>query len=347
MRKISLLSLLSFFLLNSIIANAQNRFYNLTEDVNSNKYEGVHSILISEGKQIYEEYFNGFTPDSLHDTRSSFKSITSILLGIAVDKGLINNINEPIYTYFPDEEEFQTDSLKRLITIKDLLEMRSGMDCNEWDGSKDCEADMEISNDWVEYSLRIPMKYPPGKEWAYTSCNPMLIGGIIKRVSNLSVMEFAEKHLFAPLGITNYRWTKDPSGNAMTGGSFYMLPTDMLKIGQLILNDGIWENQQILSKQWIAESTECKIPIPNFSFMEISKSKFAEPQPSFYGYYWYKEDYKSTSLKTPIIFSSGNGGQYIMIIKELDLVVVFTQGNYNSYKAKQAFDILAKYIIKS
>lgn len=311
-----------------------------------NEYSGINSILISkDGAQVYERYFNGLTADSLNDSRSSFKSIASLLLGIAIDKGFVKNIDQFVYTFFPEDKVFAADRLKRKMTIKNLLEMRSGIDCDEWNGEKDCEAEMEPTEDWLKYSLGVPMKYEPGKVWSYTSIDPMIISGIISNASGMSVMAFAKLYLFEPMGITKYRWTTDPAGHGMTGGSFFIRAQDMQKIGQLLLNKGIWNGKRIVSEKWLKSSTTANIPIPETSFIKLSRNKTAVPQPAFYGYYWYNEQIKMENYTANIVFASGNGGQYIMTIKDSGLVVVFTQSNYGSWKAKQAFDILVKYII--
>jgi CubicO group peptidase (beta-lactamase class C family) len=318
----------------------------MTKVIDSNRYAGINSILISKGNKLqYEHYFNGFNRDSLHDSRSSFKSITSLLVGIAIDKGLIKDINQKVYSFFP-EYGVVTDERKKAMTIKNLLEMESGFDCDEWrDDGKNCEQAMTDTKDWVKFSLDLPMKNEPGKVWAYTSCNPMIISGIISNVAHISVMDFARKYLFEPMGITRYRWTVDPAGHAMTAGSFYILPADMLKIGEMVKDKGMWKGKRIISEKWINESTNAVIPIPDFSFTRYSKSKVAIPQPAFYGYYWYAEQIKTAAFAENVQFASGNGGQFIMVIKNLNLVVVFTQSNYNKSRAKQAFDILASYII--
>jgi CubicO group peptidase (beta-lactamase class C family) len=320
----------------------------MTRSVTSGEYKGIHSILIAKnGRTEYEQYFNGYTRDSLHDSRSSFKSITSLLLGIAIDKGYIKNVNQPVYTFFPEDTAFAADPRKRKMTIKDLLEMRSGFNCDEWnDNGRYCEGEMTKTADWVKFSLALDMKNDPGTVWNYTSCDPMIISGIISKASNMSIMDFAAKYLFGPMGITRYKWTVDPAGHGMTAGSFYILPEDMLKIGQLVLNNGRFNNQQIVSAQWLMVSTTARIPIPdNWSFIKFSRSKVASPQQTYYGYYWYNEMIKTADWQYKVVFASGNGGQYIMMVKDINLVVVFTQGNYGSWKAKRAFDVLARYII--
>ncbi|OXA70303.1 hypothetical protein B0A67_16045 [Flavobacterium aquidurense] len=318
----------------------------MTDSIAGNYYPGVHSVLISKDKElVYEQYFNGYKRDSLHDSRSSFKSITSLLVGIAIDKGFIKDVNQKVYEFFPEYPSLKKDKLKKLLTIKNLLEMKSGFDCEEFNDTKDCEEEMSSSKNWVAYSLNLPMKDKPGEVWSYTSVDPVILSGIISKATNMSIMDFAKKYLFDPLGISSYRWTVDPSGNGMTGGSFYIRPIDMLKIGQLVKNKGVWERKQIISKKWISQSTVCDIAIPDFSFMKSSRSKIGVSQPAYYGYYWYRETIKTKDLQQNLLFASGNGGQYIFIIESLNLTVVFTQGNYGSFKAKQAFEIMAKYIL--
>jgi len=339
---------LLLFLLWIVSHNADAQLEEMTKAVNDGTYKGIHSILISKsGKTIYTHYFDGYNADSLHDSRSSFKSVTSLLLGIAIDQGLIKNVDQPVSVFFPADTAFANDSRKRSMTIRDLLEMRSGFDCDEWtDDGKDCESAMTQTRDWVKFSLALPMKNEPGKVWNYTSCDPMIISGVIRKAAGMSIMDFAAKYLFEPMGIAHYRWTVDPAGQGMTAGSFYILPGDMLKIGQLILNHGAWNGKRIVSENWLKASTTATIPIPdNWSFIKFSRSKTAAPQQTYYGYYWYNEIIKRKDGEFPVIFASGNGGQYIMVIKKLDLVVVFTQGNYESWTAKRAFDILSTFII--
>jgi len=167
----------------------------MTNAVKNNEYMGIHSILIAYGNRLnYEHYFNGFHHDSLHDSRSSFKSITSLLVGIAIDKGLIKNTNQKVYDFFPEYAPFKNnDPFKRIITIQNLLDMESGFDCEEFNDTKNCEDDMVTNNNWVKFSLDLPMKNQPGKVWAYTSCNPMILSGIISKAAHTSTMDFAKK----------------------------------------------------------------------------------------------------------------------------------------------------------
>lgn len=319
----------------------------LTLKIEHNNYPNFHAVLISQnGRPVYERYFGPYTRDSLHDSRSSFKSITSLLVGIAIDKGFIKNVNQPVYRFFPEYQRSQHwDRRKAAMTIQHLLEMKAGFACEEFNGTQDCEERMAASPDWVKFALDLPLAYPPGEQWAYASADPVILGDIIARASHLTVMAFADRYLFKPLGIVYYRWTTDPAHHGMTAGSFFIRPADMLKIGELVANQGIWQGQRIVSTRWLTASTAPITPIPAFSFVRSSRTKVAQPQPTYYGYYWYRERLVTDTASCEVLFASGNGGQYIMLIESLHLVVVFTGGNFSSWKAKLPFEALAKYII--
>jgi CubicO group peptidase (beta-lactamase class C family) len=328
--------------------NQDSLLLQMTGAIEQGQYPKVHSVLIFKGdKPVYEHYFNGFNRDSLHDTRSSFKSVTSLLIGIAIDKGLIKDVNQKVYEFFPEYPAFKKNKLKKEMTIKNLLEMKSGFDCEEFNETKDCENEMSLSKDWVKFSLDLPMKYKPGEVWSYTSIDPMILSGVISKAAKMTIMEFSRKYLFEPLGILDYKWTVDPAGHGMTAGSFYIRPVDMIKLGQLVQGNGVWKGKQIISERWISQSTHCDIPIPDFSNAKSSRSQLLLPQSTYYGFYWYRELLKTKDFQKDLLFASGMGGQFIFMIKDLDLTVVFTQGNYRSFKSKQAFEILGKYIVPS
>jgi CubicO group peptidase (beta-lactamase class C family) len=332
-------------------ANAQkipaNRLDSIMIAVKNGYYPNLEAITITQhDKLIFEQYFNRFRKDSLHDTRSSFKSVAGILIGIAIDKGFIKNVHEKVYSFFPEYKPHGNwNILKDSMTIEHLLEMKSGFDCEEWDGAKDCEDDMENTQDWIKFCLDLPLKNKPGTQWDYTSINAMLLGGIIAHAAHMTVSDFTDKYLFKPLGITNYRWTKDPLGHETLAGSFYISPIDLNKIGQLVLNDGVFNKRRIVSRKWVKIITEGITRIENFSNVSISKNKTAIPQPTYYGYTWYNEEIKTNKFRHNIIFASGNGGQYIMVIRDLHLVATFTGNSYNSSKSKLPFDIMIKYIL--
>lgn len=306
-------------------------------------YPKIDAVIVEHGDKILiEEYFNGFKKDSQHDMRSSFKSITSILAGIAIDKKLMT-LDDNLGRFFPELK----DEAKRKISVRNLLEMRSGLNCEEvYEIGPECEEEMFKTQDWVAFCLSVDLIRQPGLNWSYNSNEPMLIGGIIARASGMSVMEFAKINLFQPLGITDYKWTISPKGQGMTAGSFYMTPTDMLKIIDLVKNKGQWKGRQIVSANWIETSTNCHIVI-DFSYTRYSRIPDARYESARYGLFWYKERLRYKNIDTEILFASGNGGQYMMWLPAYNLTAVFTGSNYGNWRGKLPFEMLLKYILPS
>jgi CubicO group peptidase (beta-lactamase class C family) len=315
----------------------------LKSKITDKTYPKIDGIVIRHNdKIIVEEYFNGFKKDTPHEVRSSFKSITSILAGIAIDKKLMT-LSDNLGRFFPELK----DAEKRKITVQDLLEMRSGLNCEEYfDIGPECEDKMMQSEDWIAFCLGVDLIRKPGLNWSYNSNDPMIVGGIIAKASGMKIEDFARENLFEPLGIKDYKWTFSPKGQAQTAGSFYMKPIDFLKIIDMVKNEGNWNGKQLVSADWIKKSTDCHIPI-DFSFTRFSKIPDAIYESARYGFFWYKENLKYKDINTEVLFSSGNGGQYMMWIPEYKMTVVFTGSNYGNWRGKLPFEILLKYIIPS
>ena len=313
----------------------------LKEKVVDQTYPKIDAVIVEHaGKVIIAEYFNGFTKDSQHDMRSSFKSITSLLAGIAIDQKLIA-LDDRLGSFFPELK----DEGKRNISVQHLLEMRSGLNCEEfYDIGPECESEMVQTKDWVAFCLGVRLIREPGLNWSYNSNEPMIIGEIIARASGMTVMEFAKKNLFQPLGIVDYKWTISPKGQGMTAGSFYMKPIDMLKIANLVRDKGNWGGRQIVSAKWIANSTDCRIPI-DFSFVRYARIPDAKYESARYGFFWYKERLRYKDIDTEVLFASGNGGQYLMVLPAYQLTAVFTGSNYSNWRGKLPFEMMLKYLL--
>jgi len=235
------------------------RINELMVGILNEKYKKIHSVLlVKNGKLILEEYFHDYNREKLHEIRSATKSIGSILTGIAIDHRFINDVNEKIYPYFKDyEPEEKWDKRARDVTLKTLLTMTSGYDCDDHAIPPfQCERNMYKTNDWVEYSLNLPMAYKPGENWAYNSSSLILVSEIISKTSKMPIPNFANKYLFEPLGITEFQWGLSPKGRAFIAGNAKMRSRDMAKIGYMFLNDGNWKGRHIISKEWIEESTK-------------------------------------------------------------------------------------------
>lgn len=292
------------------------------------KENKIHSVLLIKNDQlIIEEYFKGHSANEPHDLRSATKSIRSILMGIAIDKGFIENIDDPISKYLKSPiPNKNLDERKNKITIKHLLTMSSGLDCNDFDKeSKGQEDKIYRKKDWLQYAVDLPMVNEPGTQSNYCSIGTVIVAEIISQASGMTIDKFAEQYLFKPLGITNKRWGHTSNKKVISSAKrLYMTPRDMAKIGQLIINNGKWNEKQIISEKWVEESTTMKTKIAG----------------NDYGYLWWNIPFKLNENLTDSKTASGNGGQYIIIIPEIEMVVIFTGGAYNSKDGQLAFDIM-------
>jgi len=306
--------------------------YNLFNQL-KDKENKIHSILLAKTNQIIiEEYFNGQSLDQKHDLRSATKSIKSILLGIAIDKGFIDSINDPISKYLKNPiPNKNLDQRKEKITIKHLLTMSSGLDCNDWNKKSQGQEDKVYkTKDWIQYTLNLPMVNEPGTVSNYCSMGVVLLAEIISQASGMTIDKFAEHYLFNPLAINNVSWGHTSNKKIIPSGKrLYMASRDMAKIGQLILNKGKWNEKQIVSKKWIEEST-----MPKTKITEID-----------YGYLWWNFPFKINDKMFISKTALGNGGQYIIVIPELDMVAVFTGGAYNSQEDKLPFAIMTDILL--
>jgi len=280
-------------------------------------FNNVHSLLVSQnGKTILEEYFNGKEKNSLHTLQSQTKSVVALLCGIAIDRGFIENENVPVIKFFP-ESIAKSDALKASMTIKDVLTMSAGLKWEEMlppDDPNNDNMNMFRGSRYLDYVLARPMAKPPFTEFKYNSGCPMIIAGIIQKTANMSLDKFAETYLFGPLGIKDYRWRKDATGMPHAGGGLDLKPSDMLKIGELVLNQGQWNGKTIVSKAWIEKAMR-----------SYFKTTFSD---SGFGYFWWSQELNVAKGRTTKVLSArGAGGQWLFVVPEFRLVVSFTEGN--------------------
>ena len=310
------------------------RIYQLFNQLSTADHSLNSVLIVHNGKLILEEYFPADQRKNPHDLRSVTKSIRSLLLGIAVDQGLIESINDPLFKYLKQPlPQKNLDPRKNEITLAHLLTMSSGLDCNDWDQNSLGQEDRVYKKrDWMQYTLDLPMINEPGTKSSYCSMGSILISKVIEEVSGLTIDQFAEKHLFKPMGISNYTWGHTRKKQVISAGRrLYMTPRDMAKIGQLVLNNGEWDSGQIVSKNWIQVSTKVHTRIDQMD----------------YGYLWWNIPFKTGHTTYHSVSATGNGGQYIMIFPELDLIAVFTGEAYNSAESQLAFPIVRDVIIPS
>ena len=282
--------------------------------------KNVESIIIhADGTTIFEKYYNESSPDSLHHIQSQTKSVVAILIGIAIDKGFVPSEREPVYNYFPDYLP-SGDKLKSILTIHDVLAMSAGFDWREsehLENSANDNLNMFESDSYLHYVLSKPTMIPGSQWFNYNSGCPVIIAGIIEKATGMKLDTFAEKYLFKPLGIDHYRWIKDSTGLCHAGGGLFLKPADMLKIGVMILNEGAFENQQIVSKAWISKATQPHLP----TRYDISR----------YGYFfWIREMVAASGSKLRVLSAEGAGGQKLYILPDANMVIAFTEHNYQT-----------------
>jgi len=213
----------------------------------------IHSVLlIKNGKLVLEEYFYRYSRETKHLIASDTKSVTSILVGIAIDKQMISDVNKRVYEFFPEYKGTRWIDQKYDITLKHILTMTAGLDwdeiANPHPHPKNPNTGMYKTDHPIEYILDKRKVAPPGERWNYNSGLTVLLGGIIKNTSGRYADKFAEKYLFGPLGITDYDWYKHPDGTVFTNGDLLLRPRDMAKIGYMMLRKGKWKGKEIVSR---------------------------------------------------------------------------------------------------
>jgi CubicO group peptidase (beta-lactamase class C family) len=305
---------------------------NMIDKVLDETFKRVHGVLIvRNGNLILEEYFPGhnfegtyvnFDWKTLHYQASCTKSFTSALIGIALDQGLLLDVNEKLSDFFPEFDTQNWQDVKKRITLKNVLTMTAGLQWDEWSfpysDSRNSHVQMNNSGHPIEFVLQLPVVHEPGTTFVYNSGLSIILGGIIKNRTTQYADQFAEEYLFNFLGIEGYRWWKYPDGTVQTGGGLYLRPRDMAKFGQLYLQGGKWGDTRVISQRWISESVEKHV---------TSSSQGG------YGYQWWLENFRINNVSIDSYSAHGWGGQYIYVFPGFEMVVVFTGGNYYTHSS--------------
>jgi len=300
----------------------------------------VHAVLVARGgKLVFERYFRGsheingrrvesvtFDADTLHNMKSVSKSVASLALGIAIDRGLIRSVDEPIFSFFPELSDLRSSEKDRL-RLAHALTMTMGLKWVEAvpnNEDNNDEGRMHMARDPCRYVLSLPAAAPPGQGFFYNTGALTLVSAIVRKATGRPLDEFARAALFEPLGITGFEWIR-VKGDADAGGGLRLRPRDMAKIGQLVLAGGRWNDRQVVSKAWIDASTTPRTQ---------ASSNYS------YGYLWWlgRSPFNGHEVHWPA--GLGRGGQSIRIVPELDLIVAVTAGYYQDY-SPQAFQVQA------
>jgi len=302
----------------------------------------LHSLLlVRHGKLLLDEYFYGYGPDETHQLQSTTKSVLSILMGIAQDQHLLKTTDK-LMAYFPGyRTKPNWDARKNKITLGNLLTMTSGFACDDGQyrksGGAGCEMDMLAAPDWLDFLLNQPMAHAPGRHYSYCTSCLTLLSAVLAKQSGMSVGDFAQKYLYDPLGIQGGQWLTGPNGMTEVGATHWLRPRDMAKLGLLYLNKGIWNGKQVVSSKWVEGSTIPQ-PIP----------PDGKPWPTFtgYGYLWWSQKIPTPGGDIFTYFANGKGGQYIIVVPEMDLVCVMTAGYYQAWSSDQGMEFFKDTILK-
>jgi CubicO group peptidase (beta-lactamase class C family) len=306
----------------------------ITDSIYSSYYPNIHSLLIyNSGEVMYEKYFEGedqlwgdqigrikFDENTLHDVRSISKSVVSACIGIAIKEGSIESINQNIFDFFEDYKELETGQ-KNKLTVRHLLTMTSGLDWDESVPINNTEGELEKSLDKVSFVLSRDLIHDPGKKWNYSGGNTELLAHIILRTTGKNIYQYAKEKIFDKINIENSTWTNYAGTNIPASASGLRLTSrGLLNFGLLYLNDGKWENEQILPSLWANESLKTTI-----------LHKDSQELMGGYGYqFWtWEQPFKGDNIH--MADASGNGGQKIIIDKSNQILIVITAGNYNNW----------------
>ena len=259
-----------------------------------------------------------------HVLHSTSKSFTSALIGIAIDQGSIASTEVGFYDMFNYGAYDNWDPRKADMTLEDALTMRLGI---EWDERSLPYSDpnnqlvyLENNNrDWTKALLDLPMTSDPGTVYAYNTAATIAIGQALENATGIPMADFANQYLFHPMDITTAEWGRTPTGRPNGGSGLFLLPRDMAKFGQLFIDNGVWQGQQLISPAWIADSVERRVDISSWS-------TYSEA----YGFQWWLDDFRHQGQDFAAYVTSGYGGQYIFALPDLDLVVAFTGQNYDN-----------------
>lgn len=274
----------------------------------------VQSLMIEkDGRLIHEQYQNGMTRNSTTNIKSASKSVLSLLVGIAIDEGYLESVDQTIGEFFPEYFSQNPNPKKEAITIENLLTMRSGLETTSFQNY----GRWVISDNWINFALSQPFEEEPGGRMVYSTGTSHLLSVILTKATGMSTRAFANEHLFDPMNIRIGGWDRDPQGFYMGGNNLALSPLSLLKLGEVVLNGGIYNGTQLVPESWIQSSTNI-----------YTRSVYNDYD---YGYMWWQRYVGGQN----VIFAWGNGGQYIMIIPALEAVISITSDMESSTGSRQ------------
>lgn len=291
-------------------------------------------VVIKDNKIAVESYFNSFWRNHIHDIRSAGKSITAILLGVAIKEGLVKDLDQDVYSFFPREKYPFIHGDYKKVRLIHLLNMVSGLDADSDDATTPGNAGKWMSKDeWLTYLLRIPLAREPGQKWVYADINAVLIGAIIEERSGMSLRDFAKQKVFDPLGITEFYWYTNAANQTGGAGNLYLSTLDFARLGVLLANNGKWGDRQIADPDYTERLFQENSPaIGDYN-----------PLADGYGMFWYRSKRIFGKKEVSYLWASGNGGNHLVIVPGYKMVIAMTSGAYgNWYPHRRAYFILGR-----
>lgn len=285
------------------------------EHISNEKYTTQGYLIIKDGYIIAEDYLRGFEKGQKHSSYSIAKSFTSAVVGIAVDQKYINSVDDKISEYYPALNHDTVQQWKKDITIENLLTMTSGIDWSESGLATNDLFQMTRSSNYVDYVLNKSIEVEPGSRWSYNSGESMLLSGIINSTTGKSMLEFANENFLNVIGIHDLEWISDNENHTVAGWGISATTHDYARFGYLYLNNGNWDGTQLISENWINQST----------------TSFSESVP-YYGYLWWlssKALESSANLPQDIYMAIGAFGQYIIVIPSENIIIVRVGSDLN------------------
>jgi CubicO group peptidase (beta-lactamase class C family) len=321
------------------------RLGQMEQAIKAGEFKAITSVLIARhGKLAYERYFDSDGVDGLRNTRSATKTITGILIGAAIDRRLIPNVDAHVLDYLQDKLPLENpDPRKSKITIEDFLTMSSLLECDDENAfSRGNEERMYLVEDWAKFAVNLPIRgfpdwetkpkdSPYGRSWSYCTAGATTLGVVLERAVKRPVPDFAREVLFAPLGITSVKWHFQPLGTAMTGGGIELRSRDLVKLGQLYLDRGMWNGKPVLSAGWVETSL---------------RAHANAREDTDYGYLWWLQTFHFHAHSLHSWGMYGTGGNKVLIFPDESVVVVITTTNYHVQGAGALTDkLVVDYIL--
>lgn len=307
----------------------------IDQDLKNDEYGKISSIvIISKSKIIFEHYYGFSNSSSLHPISSVTKSITSLITGICIDKGYLKSIDEPIWPFFPEYKViFDRDTLKKKITIRNLLNQTTGLEWDEWTKhySYAGNALIELSQsnqNWVESTLNLKVESEPNTKFSYNSGNSQVIEEILCKVTGQDFESLVKSYLFEPIGITTYHWDKYPNNGVPAWGGISLSTRDMARFGMLVNSNGCWNDHQIVSNDWLEKSLTIE----------------SENGKADYGLHWWITKQPDGS---PLAYAAGYGDQFVYVAPNKNIVIAINGQNFTDYKWPKTIDQLIKSIFSS